>query len=81
LTEKIDLLHALARALLEHETLTGEEVAAVMRGEPVPIARRNGEAASTGSAGGVRRGSVPSSARPDADEGPAGIAPTPQPGT
>ncbi len=81
LTEKIDLLHALARALLEHETLTGEEVAAVMRGEPVTAVRRAAEAASVGGTGGSRRGSVPTSARPEPDQGPSGIAPSPQPGT
>ena len=81
LTEKLDLLHALAQALLEHETLTGEEVAAVMRGEPVPLARRGGESAASGNSGGARRGSVPTSAPPEPDAGAAGIAPTPQPGT
>ena len=35
LTEKVDSLHAVAKALLEFETLSGEEVAAVMRGEKV----------------------------------------------
>jgi cell division protease FtsH len=81
LTEKLDLLHALARALLEHETLTGEEVAAVMRGEPVPLARRSGEAAASGSSVGIRRGSVPTSAPSEPNGSAAGIAPTPQPGT
>jgi len=81
LTEKLDLLHALARALLEYETLTGEEIAAVMRGEPVSAVRRTAEAATVSGAGGVRRGSVPTSARPAPDSGPGGIAPTPQPGT
>jgi len=81
LTEKLDLLHALARALLEYETLTGEEIAAVMRGEPVSAVRRTAEAATASGAGGVRRGSVPTSARPAPDSGPGGIAPTPQPGT
>ncbi len=80
LGEKLHLLHGLARALLEHETLTGEEIAAVMRGEPVPLARRAADAASTTSgSGGARRGSVPTSARPD--DGASGIAPSPQPGT
>jgi cell division protease FtsH len=35
LTEKIDNLHALAKALLEHETLSGDEVNAVLRGEKI----------------------------------------------
>ncbi|MDW8371861.1 MAG: cell division protein FtsH, partial [Geminicoccaceae bacterium] len=79
LTEKLDLLHALARALLEHETLTGEEIAAVMRGEPVTAARRPVEG-STG-VGGIRRGSVPTSAGPESGDAAPGISPSPQPGT
>ncbi len=35
LTEKIDGLHALAKALLEFETLSGEEVQAILRGERI----------------------------------------------
>jgi cell division protease FtsH len=35
LTENIDQLHALAKGLLEYETLTGEEIHRVLRGEPV----------------------------------------------
>ncbi len=35
LTGNVDKLHAVAKALLEHETLSGEEVKAVMRGETI----------------------------------------------
>ncbi len=35
LSEKINELHAVAKALLEFETLSGAEVEAVMRGEPI----------------------------------------------
>ena len=35
LTENIDDLHAIANALLEYETLSGDEIKAVMRGEGV----------------------------------------------
>jgi cell division protease FtsH len=35
LTERLDDLHALARALLEYETLSGEEAARILRGEPL----------------------------------------------
>ncbi len=35
LTEYIDDLHTLAKALLEYETLTGEEIKALLRGEPI----------------------------------------------
>ncbi len=36
LQENIDLLHAVAAALLDRETLTGDEVAALARGETLP---------------------------------------------
>ncbi|MDG6095364.1 ATP-dependent zinc metalloprotease FtsH [Acetobacter sp. AN02] len=35
LLEHIDDLHRLANALLEHETLTGEEIRQILRGEPI----------------------------------------------
>ena len=35
LAEKIDGLHALAKALLEFETLSGDEVQAILRGERI----------------------------------------------
>jgi cell division protease FtsH len=35
LTERNDDLHTLAKALLEYETLTGEEIGALLRGEPI----------------------------------------------
>jgi cell division protease FtsH len=35
LTENLEELHRLARGLLEYETLTGEEIRVVLRGEPV----------------------------------------------
>src|SRR3974390_998034 len=35
LTENVEELHRLARGLLEHETLTGDEIRTVLRGEPV----------------------------------------------
>ncbi|MCQ2444943.1 MAG: ATP-dependent zinc metalloprotease FtsH [Mailhella sp.] len=36
LTEHIDMLHAVAKALLDRETITGEEIDALMRGEHLP---------------------------------------------
>jgi cell division protease FtsH len=76
LTEKLELLHGLAHGLLEHETLTGEEIAAILRGEPVPLARKVEEAQAQGAG---KRSSVPPTTRPVDDTG--GIAPSPQPGT
>ncbi len=40
LTENLDLLHSVAAALLERETLSGEEVEALARGETLPPAHR-----------------------------------------
>ena len=68
----------MAQALLEHETLTGEEIGAIMRGEPLASVRRD-EPASTGTPAG-KRSSVPTTSRPSGGEPPAGIEPSPQPG-
>jgi cell division protease FtsH len=71
-------LHDLANSLLEHETLTGEEVSAVLRGDPMPKAPPqeppSAAAPSTG-----RRGSVPTTAPPPKDDA-GGMEPSPQPG-
>jgi cell division protease FtsH len=71
LTEHLDDLHMIAKALLEYETLSNDEIGQILRGEPV--VRDD-----TGGAGSGhdrrRRASVPSS-------GPApGANPEPQPG-
>jgi cell division protease FtsH len=72
LTERIDELHKIAKALLEYETLSNDEIGNILRGEP--IVRDD-----TGGAGSGpdrrRRSSVPTSS------GPApGANPEPQPG-
>jgi cell division protease FtsH len=75
----LDRLHDLANALLEHETLTGEEVSAVLRGDPMPKAPPQ-EPPSTAAPSG-RRGSVPTTAPSnEANEGSGGMEPSPQPG-
>ncbi len=71
LTEHLDALHTIAKALLEYETLSNDEIGQILRGDP--IVRDD-----TGGAGPGhdrrRRASVPSS-------GPApGANPEPQPG-
>ncbi|MGH7082865.1 MAG: ATP-dependent zinc metalloprotease FtsH, partial [Acetobacteraceae bacterium] len=71
LTENLDELHRLAHGLLEYETLSGEEIKTVLRGEPV-IRKVVDEPAPDS-----RRASVPTSGRPAIP--PAG-APAPQPG-
>ncbi|MBP7335455.1 ATP-dependent zinc metalloprotease FtsH [Niveispirillum sp.] len=75
LTENIDDLHKVSEALLEFETLSGEEVKAILRGEqvvrtdpPAPRPQAPEPPKSTG-----RRASVPTA-------GKDGIEPEPQPG-
>jgi cell division protease FtsH len=76
LTENIEELHRLARGLLEHETLTGDEIRTVLRGEPV-IRKVVDEPAPES-----RRASVPTTGRPAAVPPPSGggLGPAPQPG-
>ena len=73
LTENIEELHRLARGLLEHETLSGDEIRTVLRGEPV-IRKVVDEPAPES-----RRASVPTGGRP-APQPPGGATPAPQPG-
>ncbi|HEY5597952.1 MAG TPA: ATP-dependent zinc metalloprotease FtsH [Kiloniellales bacterium] len=79
LTKHMDELHTLAKGLLEYETLSGEEVQAVLRGEPVD---RSEPTDTKGSRG--RRTSVPPSGKASKDRGkdaPGGLEPEPQPGS
>ena len=73
LTERMSDLNVLARGLLEYETLTGDEIIALLRGI-APIRTPYEEPAPT-----PREGpSVPAAGRPRS--GPGIIAPEPQPG-
>ncbi|TCZ63677.1 ATP-dependent zinc metalloprotease FtsH [Roseicella aquatilis] len=72
LSEHIDELHLLAKGLLEHETLSGDEIRQVIRGEPI-IRNRPDEPVPQG------RGSVPSSGRAPRPSG--GLNPGPAPAT
>jgi cell division protease FtsH len=75
LTENVEELHRLARGLLEHETLSGDEIRTVLRGEPV-IRKVIDEPAPES-----RRASVPTAGRPATPTPPTGgPAPAPQPG-
>jgi cell division protease FtsH len=75
LTENVEELHRLARGLLEHETLSGDEIRTVLRGEPV-IRKVVDEPAPEN-----RRASVPNTGRPASPTPPAGgLGPAPQPG-
>jgi cell division protease FtsH len=73
LTERIDDLHKIARGLLEFETLSGEEIRALLRGEAIVRPDVEEPPKSPG-----RRASVPTSGPKDRPEG--GLRPEPQPG-
>src|SRR6185369_7231956 len=61
LTERIDDLHTVAKALLEHETLSGDEILAVLKGvQPVRDESESKRAPPT-------KVSVPISPKPDAE--------------
>jgi cell division protease FtsH len=79
LTENRDALDRLANALLEYESLSGEEVRALLRGEPIFRPSEDDTPKDLG-----RRSSVPTSGgRPRGEgigESPDGL-PEPQPGT
>ena len=78
LTEHMDDLHRLAKALLEYETLSGEDVQKLLRGESIDRAEEPGST-SAGPSG--RRSSVPSSGKAaKGKEPPGGLEPEPQPG-
>ncbi len=75
LKEYQDDLETIAQALLEYETLSGDEVDALLRGED--ISRPDGDGPSTDSPAG-RRASVPTSGTKPKESGP-GIGAKPQP--
>ncbi len=75
LQDNIDSLHRVAKGLLEFETLSGEEVKALMRGET--IVRRDDNDGSKGSAGSA----VPTAGRSKPREEPDAGGMAPQPGT
>jgi cell division protease FtsH len=77
LTERIEDLHVLAKGLLEYETLTGDEIKGLLKGErPVRTPYEEPEPPQ----GSRPSGNVPQSGRPRGEPG-IGISPEPQPGT
>ena len=72
LTAHLDELHALAKGLLEYETLSAEEIRRIIRGERIVRETTTNPAAEEVRSG--RRSSVPPSGRP------TGLEPEPQPG-
>jgi cell division protease FtsH len=73
LSEHMDELHLLAKGLLEHETLSGDEIKQVIRGEPI-VRNRPDEPVNQG------RGSVPSAGRATTPR-PPGLNPGAAPAT
>jgi cell division protease FtsH len=71
LTDNVNELNALAHGLLEHETLSGDEIRQLLRGEKI-IKRVNDEPAADS-----RRASVPTTTRPVPPPGGLGTAPQP----
>jgi hypothetical protein len=79
LKEHMDDLHTVTKGLLEYETLSGEEVRALLRGETIDRSG-SGDAPAGGPSG--RRASVPSSGKAKGSDGePGGFEPEPQPGS
>jgi cell division protease FtsH len=79
LTEKLEDLHKLAKALLEYETLSGDEVRALLRGEPI-VRPSVDEPPPTAKAPGGRRSSVPTAGQAGKDRPEGTLDPQPQPG-
>ena len=72
--ENIDDLHAIAQALLEFETLTGDEIRGLLEGQ---MPSRPDNEPTSKAATGVPTAGKPGRKRPDAEPGGA---PEPQPG-
>ena len=73
LTEHMEDLHKVAKGLLEYETLTANEVQALLKDEPIERPDPSGPSGDSG-----KRSSVPSSGKPK--DTPGGLEPEPQPG-
>jgi len=79
LTEKRDQLEILAKGLLEYETLSGDEVRALLRGEPI-VRPEDKTPTATGGDTGPRSAVPTSTARPGGAKPAGGFEPEPQPG-
>jgi cell division protease FtsH len=77
LTENMDVLHKVAGALLEYESLTGEEIKGLIRGEPIVRKDASDDGPET-----ARPSTVPSSSdrAPGKKGGTGPLEPKPQPG-
>ena len=76
LSENIDDLHKIAKALLEYETLSGAEVNALLAGEE--IYRPDGDHTPPRDSSSGKRSSVPSSGARPRGSGPMGAKPQPE---
>src|SRR6202023_342300 len=75
LTEHLDDLHAVAKGLLEFETLSAEEIRRIIRGEKI-VRDTGGPAEDPSRSATGRRSSVPPAGR---DQPAGGLEPEPQP--
>jgi len=79
-TDHIDELHVIAKGLLEYETLSADEIRALLRGETIRVSSGEDSSGPT-----KPRSSVPSSGAPTRGSGgrphPGGLEPEPQPGS
>ena len=77
LTDNIDELHTLAKALIEYETLTGDEIKAILRGETIHREDDEPDDAEPHASSVPESGLRPDDGRPG---GGPGLEPKPQPG-
>jgi cell division protease FtsH len=77
LTDHLEDLHLIAKALLEYETLSNDEIGQVLRGEKIVRDDTGGAGSSTDRR---RRASVPTSSGQGTGQAPGGANPEPQPG-
>jgi len=76
LTDNLDGLHTLANGLLEYETLTGDEIAALLRGETIT---RVDPEESSDQGGGASSSPIPTTGTKDRGRDNPGFDPAPQP--
>ena len=77
LTGHVDELHALAKGLLEYETLSVDEIRRIIKGQPIVRDTGGGKSDDAARPPPGRRSSVPPSGR---DKPAGGLEPEPQPG-